>query len=71
MIFPKHTPRRHYIIEGPKGSAVFFKRFFVPRRDENGYWTQIESYLQSKTDATFTHGICNECAAKMKEYLKK
>lgn len=31
-------------------------------RDDTGYWDQIESYIQSRTDAKFTHGICPDCA---------
>lgn len=34
-------------------------------RDDRGYWNQIESYIQTHTDAEFTHGICPECATKM------
>ena len=31
-------------------------------RDEKGYWTQVEEYIAHNTTATFTHGICKECA---------
>ena len=31
-------------------------------RDDKGYWNQIETYLRTRTDATFTHGICPECS---------
>ena len=31
-------------------------------RDDSGYWEQIESYVQSHSNATFTHGICPECS---------
>jgi hypothetical protein len=34
-------------------------------RDDAGYWNQIESYVQAHSAATFTHGICPECVAKM------
>jgi hypothetical protein len=34
-------------------------------RDDAGYWNQIESYVQAHTAATFTHGICPDCMAKM------
>jgi hypothetical protein len=34
-------------------------------RDDAGYWKQIDHYLQAKDIATFTHGICPECAAKL------
>jgi hypothetical protein len=33
-------------------------------RDDRGYWTQVESYLQKNTGADFTHGICPECLQK-------
>lgn len=31
-------------------------------RDDRGYWNQIEAYIQARTEAQFTHGICPECA---------
>ena len=34
-------------------------------RDDNGYWEQVEGYIQKHTDATFTHGVCPECFLKM------
>jgi PAS domain S-box-containing protein len=33
-------------------------------RDDKGYWSQVESYVQKHSDATFTHGICPD-------YIKK
>ncbi len=30
-------------------------------RDEGNEWTRIETYVASRTDATFTHGVCPEC----------
>ncbi len=30
-------------------------------RGEDNQWTQVESYVTSKTDARFSHGICPEC----------
>jgi len=30
-------------------------------RDDKGYWQQVEGYIQTHTDATFTHGICPDC----------
>lgn len=30
-------------------------------RDDSGYWNQIESYIQSHSQAEFSHGICPEC----------
>jgi PAS domain S-box-containing protein len=34
-------------------------------RDDNGYWNQIESYIREHSEATFSHGICPECAKKL------
>jgi len=34
-------------------------------RDDEGYWKQIESYVEAHSDAEFTHGICPDCAQKM------
>jgi DNA-binding response OmpR family regulator len=31
-------------------------------RDNHGYWEKIETYISSHTEATFTHGICPDCA---------
>jgi len=31
-------------------------------RDEEGFWSQMESYFKKHTDADFTHGICEDCA---------
>jgi PAS domain S-box-containing protein len=33
-------------------------------RDDNGYWQQVEGYIQKHSDAKFTHGICPECTIK-------
>jgi PAS domain S-box-containing protein len=34
-------------------------------RNDQGYWKQIESYISSHSEATFTHGICPECLCKL------
>ena len=31
-------------------------------RDDRGYWKQLEWYIDEHSEATFTHGICPECA---------
>ena len=36
-------------------------------RDDRGYWEQLEQYIASRTDASFTHGICPDC---MKKWLE-
>ncbi|MEZ4386400.1 MAG: ABC transporter substrate binding protein [Candidatus Krumholzibacteriia bacterium] len=34
-------------------------------RDDQGYWNQLESYIDAHSDATFSHGICPDCAARL------
>lgn len=34
-------------------------------RDDKGYWNQIESYIEQRSEAQFSHGICEECAEKI------
>jgi hypothetical protein len=34
-------------------------------RDDQGYWSQIESYIRTHSGAEFSHGICPECAKKL------
>ncbi|MDD9301217.1 MAG: hypothetical protein HUK40_02285 [Desulfobacter sp.] len=31
-------------------------------RDDSGYWNQIEAYIQSHSEAEFTHSMCPECS---------
>ena len=31
-------------------------------RDDQGYWSQVESYIQKHSEAKFTHGLCPECS---------
>jgi hypothetical protein len=31
-------------------------------RDDHGYWQQLEEFLCERTQATFTHGMCADCA---------
>jgi PAS domain-containing protein len=33
-------------------------------RDDDGYWIQIEEYVQEHSPATFSHGTCPECIMK-------
>jgi PAS domain S-box-containing protein len=35
-------------------------------RDDQGYWTQVETYIAKYSAATFTHGLCPDC---LKEYF--
>lgn len=34
-------------------------------RDDEGYWQQVEKYVQDRSDAQFSHGICPECLKKL------
>jgi|WetSurMetagenome_2_1015567.scaffolds.fasta_scaffold00088_2 hypothetical protein len=34
-------------------------------RDDQGYWNQIEVYLNKHSGLEFTHGLCPECAKKL------
>jgi PleD family two-component response regulator len=40
-------------------------------RNDEGYWTLLETYLEEHSDAAFSHGICPKCAQKLyPEYYK-
>jgi PAS domain S-box-containing protein len=34
-------------------------------RDDQGYWTQLEAYIQDRSETQFSHSICPDCAAKL------
>jgi AmiR/NasT family two-component response regulator len=34
-------------------------------RDDQGYWQQVEEYIQKHSEAEFTHGICPDCVKKL------
>lgn len=34
-------------------------------RNDQGYWLQIETYVQEHSSAEFSHGICPDCAKKL------
>jgi len=34
-------------------------------RDDNGYWSRIEEYISTHSQAEFTHSICPACAKKL------
>jgi PAS domain S-box-containing protein len=39
-------------------------------RDERGCWQQLESYIQSHSEAKFSHGLCEECVRKLYKPVK-
>lgn len=34
-------------------------------RDDKGYWSQIDAYIQQHSDAKISHGICPQCAKEL------
>ena len=34
-------------------------------RDDKGYWNLLESYIEEYSEASFSHGVCPECAEAM------
>ena len=34
-------------------------------RDDEGRWTQIEGYIQDRSDTSFSHSICPDCAKEL------
>lgn len=41
-------------------------------RDDEGFWSRLESYLEQRADVSFSHGICPDCRDKhFPEYSKK
>ncbi len=40
-------------------------------RDDQGYWKSVEAYIEERTSAAFTHGMCPECGERaIAEYRK-
>jgi len=39
-------------------------------RDDQGYWSSLESYLSRHTDATFTHGLCPDCTQSFRNEMR-
>jgi hypothetical protein len=40
-------------------------------RDDDGYWQQVEDYFASRSQITFTHGVCADCLEEQKEESKQ
>ncbi len=40
-------------------------------RDDQGYWSEIESYVCTHTDTTFSHGFCPDCLARWEADAEK
>lgn len=57
-----------------RGSACTYKNIgwidsnlceLQKKRNDKGYWDQIEQYVQVHSEAKFSHSICPECLAKL------
>jgi K+-sensing histidine kinase KdpD len=40
-------------------------------RDDKGYWHQVEAYIKEHSEASFSHGVCPECAKQMLDEFRK
>jgi len=43
-------------------------------RDDEGFWKQVDSYIEEHSPVTFTHGICPDCLTELygeKDWFKK
>ena len=38
-------------------------------RDDQGYWSQVETYVGQRTDADFSHALCPDCVTKHYPHL--
>lgn len=38
-------------------------------RDDKGYWNTLEAYISEHSEASFSHGICPECASKVYDQI--
>ena len=55
----RHLEREVEILEGLLPVCMHCKNI----RNESGQWETLEHYIGSRTEATFTHGVCEPCAA--------
>lgn len=40
-------------------------------RDDNGYWSQVETYIRERSEVDFSHGICPDCSARESGQLRR
>lgn len=40
-------------------------------RNDEGYWTQIESYIRDHSEAEFTHSICQDCTRELYPFMSE
>ena len=34
-------------------------------RDDSGYWQEVEAYIEARSEAEFSHGLCPECIRRL------
>ncbi len=39
-------------------------------RNDNGFWEQVETYVQQRSEALFSHGICPDCLPMVRAEIK-
>jgi hypothetical protein len=39
-------------------------------RDDRGFWNEVEVYVQTRSDATFSHGVCPHCRDKLMDQVR-
>jgi hypothetical protein len=39
-------------------------------RDDQGYWNHLETYISAHTEATFSHGVCPDCAQVLRREMQ-
>ncbi len=40
-------------------------------RSDSGYWQTVEQYVRSHSDASFSHGVCPDCASRFKKDIAR
>ena len=40
-------------------------------RDDQGYWDQVERYIQKHSHAKLSHGICPDCMKRLYPYVNQ
>jgi hypothetical protein len=57
----KSLKREVKVLEGLLPICVSCKKI----RDDNEEWQPLEKYISEHSEATFTHGVCKDCAKKL------
>ena len=55
------------ILEGLLPICSYCKKI----RDDDGKWQMLEKYIEERSDATFTHGICEPCLKEQETAWKR